>query len=252
MIDSAEKIVEFLPSITDAALQIADFLINLLGLFAASVFAMGVMAAVALSFVWLIWRVRHRRVGACAGRMASSLSLTFAPAPHPHMQVWQGLTLEHPIWLATCAMCHGPIGVLPDPGGPVFFDGAPRLSFARYNALLMVVRLCDPMPDPFTLCTMRSAEATQDTGDARFDLRFKLSCARSVAVRRAFSSAPLRDALLGIYGPDRDHPETGIMVAANKRGLVVYWGTPRDRRAVEFGRSVAHAAERLSARRDFR
>lgn len=41
------------------------------------------------------------------------------------------------------------------------------------------------------------------------------------------------------------------MIAGNESVLVVYWSSPRAKRTADFGRAVAHAVVRLSARRDF-
>ncbi len=138
-----------------------------------------------------------------------------------------------------------------DPAGPGCTNRVANLSFARVTAVLVVARLVRPLPDRFKLSTMRGAEATLKTGDAPFDRYFKLSGEESAGVRRVFSGAPLRDALLDIYGPSRDPSGSGIMIAANECGLMVYWDSPGKARTADFARAVAHAVERLSARRDF-
>jgi len=241
--------------VIDLALQAgADILAALLGL--AEVvggFTLAVGGAFLLLwlFVWSIWRAMRKRVEACAALAATSLSLQPAAAPDQRMLLWEGTHREHDFWIATSATYEGPSGLMLDTAGPGFIDGRPRLSFARVNSVLVVARLVRPLPDPFKLSTMRSAEATLTTGDAGFDRHFKLSGEASAGVRRVFSGAPLRAALLDIYGPSRDPSGSGIMICANECGLMVYWDSPHKARTADFARAVAYAVERLSARRDF-
>lgn len=134
---------------------------------------------------------------------------------------------------------------------PAFAAEAPRLAFARVASLVLVARHAEPMPESFVLSKLRGATARLRTGEARFDAAFDLSGSREVAVLRIFAGAPLRDALLALFGPERNSDGRGLLVAANERGLVIYWDGPRAARVTELARAVPEALRRLSARRNF-
>ena len=238
---------------TEHAATLGELILDLLGLL--GVIALTLVAAyVGFKMLGrLIWRSQRERISTCASHIATALSLTGAAPPdpcNPRMQLWQGRMPGGELWLATGAMHYGPTGLQQDRCGPGFIKGAPQFSFEHLGSLMVIARFLTPLPVQFTLTTGYGVIAHLETGDSRFDQTFKLNAAQGDDIRRLFSSASLRDALLAIFGPDRERTGIGMSVSVNECGLVAYWSSPNPDRAADFGRAVAVAVDRLSGFRE--
>jgi hypothetical protein len=231
--------------------EIGRTLLNLAGLAGLIVGTLAAAAGFFWAISWFAWRLGRSRAGACASAIARGLSLTRSRHRDKRISTWRGRAMDAEIWVASPALWEGPYGRRLDPAGPGFVDGEPRIVFERGASVLVLVRYPSPMVEAFRAWTLRGSEGTVRTGDGEFDRVFKLDGPRPEAVLRLFSSPALRQLLLRIYGPSGSPDSTGILIAANEQGLLAHWSSPGADRAVDFGRSVAKAAERLSARRDF-
>jgi hypothetical protein len=228
----------------DVEFDLAELLLNGLGLVGV------ILATMALGYVGfsalgrLIWRLRKQNVNSCAGQIATGLSLSVAPPPDPRMSFWRGHDHRAEYWLATGALCQGPIDSVLYYAGPGFIDGAPRLTFEYLNSLLLVARFNKPMPYAFTASTMYAVPASLRTGDMRFDGKYSLCGEHADAVTQLFADAPLRDALMALFGRDG----TGIVVCVNEFGLTANWSSPESKRCDDFAMAVPGVMERFELR----
>lgn len=237
-------------------LELALNLLALIALIGAS------FLAVRLGAEWLTqrrWHATRERILACAQGMADALKLARGPAPDPRMDLWHGQSLHAQWWLATGAHHLRENGQLLSPTGPVFADGRPTLAFRHLSNVLMVARFMKPLPIRFSLTTMYGVPASVSVDDAAFDGKFKLNGDDGGAIRQLFADSNLRASLVQVFGdeglsapllvlpggrPRRDG--TGVMLAANEHGMVVYWHSPRPTVAAEFAVAVATAGDALA------
>jgi hypothetical protein len=238
--------------VTELVANLGELALNLLGLMGVIALTLIVVYAGFNALGRLIWRLQRERIGICAEHIAAHLSLTSAPPPDPRTQLWRGRTQTCELWLTTGSMYYGPTGFQLDSCGPGFIDGLPQFSFEHLGSLLVVARFLEPLPVRFTMSTMYAVTANIETGDRRFDQVFKLKAERAdnkdhiKQITQMFASAPLRDALLAIFGPDRSRDGTGIMIAVNECGLMAYWDSPKPDRAADFSRAVADAIDKIA------
>jgi hypothetical protein len=83
-----------------------------------------------------------------------------------------------------------------------------------------------------------------------------------IRFQHLFAAAALRDDLLGIFDPDcrstrlmprfgekRKRSDTGVVLSMNEQGMVVYWSSPKEEFAAEFGLAVVKVVSALAAMR---
>lgn len=225
----------------DVEFDLAEVLLNGFGLLGVIVATLILLYVGFSALGRLIWRLKKHNVNSCAGRIAAGLSLTVAPPPDHLMSLWRGQDHQAEYWLATGAVCHGPIESQLYYAGPGFVDGAPRLTFEYLNSLLLVARFTKPMPCAFTATTLYAVPAALNTGEMRFDVKYKLGGEDGETVKRFFADAPLRDSLMALFGKDG----TGMVVCVNEFGLMINWTSPKLDRCEEFANAVAGALECL-------
>jgi hypothetical protein len=234
-----------------------------LNLLALLVFIALTLLAVRAGAEWvtrLLWKSCRRSVTLSADRIASALGLAAIPSPDLRMGLWHGHIPGAELWLATGAYHLGPRRLMLEPTGPSFSDGAPVLVFGHFCNLLLVVRYSHPLPVQFSLSSMYGVKAGIVTGDALFDQRCRLNGVDSSAIKLLFGELALRDSLLHLFGEDcrdtrliaplRRNPRldgTGVMVAANEQGMVVYWSSPCEEHAADFATALVRAGSTLAA-----
>ena len=208
----------------------------------------------------LLWRAGRKNITACAARIAETLALSPVASPDARMLLWRGSIPGGELWLATGASHVGPTDLPFDPAGPGFVDGMPRITFQHLNNVLLVVLHARALPVAFTASSAYGVRAGFKTGDMRFDQSYKLNGTDATSVLQLFANATLRDDLLCIFGPDcrstRLMPRfggeakrdgTGVVLSMNEQSMVVYWSSPHEKFAGEFGLAVAKAVSSLAS-----
>jgi hypothetical protein len=236
-----------------------ELMLDLLGLVGVMILAMLAFWGCMTLLARLLWRSRRTKITACATRIAETLGLSTIPSPDARMSLWHGPVPGGELWLATGANHRGPTDLPFDPAGPGFDHVMPPISFQHLGNLLLVARLARPLPVTFTASSAYGVFAGFKTGDNGFDQRYKLNGTDVAAVQQLFANTPLCDDLLGIFGPDcrsppflprfgekRKREATGVVISMNAQGMVVYWGSPREEFAAEFGFAVVKAVGALA------
>jgi hypothetical protein len=247
-----------------------EVMLNLLGLLGVTMLTLLAAWGGFALLTRLLWRFGRKNVAACATRIAETLALKTIASPDARMLLWHGPIPGGEMWLATGASYIGPTDLPLDPTGPGFADGMPCISFQRLCSLLLVVRYARPLPVAFTATTAYGVNAGFRTGDVRFDQSYKLNGTyvgadaplladtEVSAAKQFFANTAVRDDLLGIIGPDcratfvmprfganRKRGDTGVVVSMNEQAMVVYWSSPEEKFAAEFGLAVVKAVSTL-------
>ena len=236
-----------------------ELMLDLLGLLGVMILAMLAFWGCMTLLARLLWRSRRTKITACATRIAETLGLSTIASPDARMSLWHGPVPGGELWLATGANHRGPTDLPFDPAGPGFDHAMPLIGFQHLDNLLLVVRHAIALPVAFTASSAYGVRAGFKTGDMRFDQSYKLNGTDATTVLQLFADATLRDDLLGIFGPDcrstrlmplfggeAKRDGTGVVLSMNEQAMVVYWSSPQEKFAAEFGLAVAKAVSALA------